>query len=289
MPSRGALSRARAVAANDPIAPMGPRLATWRHAQGNSPSMGPRLASRGSPAFAAADDVTAFLQWDRGSRAAEAAATTRDSPPPASFNGTAAREPRKRRRKRGEHTMKWFPSMGPRLASRGSGGFEARAGGERGPSMGPRLASRGSQRTGAIFKSRFGLQWDRGSRAAEALATASQVSPWLAFNGTAAREPRKLQAMVAHRIPRVAFNGTAAREPRKRQIRIVNWSSTCPSMGPRLASRGSPIGTPNGLKALLPSMGPRLASRGSEESAASNTEEDGPSMGPRLASRGSGI
>jgi len=83
-----------------------------------------------------------------------------------------------------------------------------------------------------------GLQWDRGSRAAEA-STVSLIRPGASsFNGTAAREPRKLaldeqdeidiylqwdRGSRAAEAPQpstawcavTSFNGTAAREPRK--------------------------------------------------------------------------
>jgi len=87
--------------------------------------------------------------------------------------------------------------------------------------MGPRLASRGS---GVKFvKLLFGqlLQWDRGSRAAEASSGLITPQMILPFNGTAAREPRK-RGMLPHAIANTApFNGTAAREPRKLAVRAL--------------------------------------------------------------------
>src|SRR5688572_14474202 len=58
-------------------------------------SMGPRLASRGGGIAAADQAAWGELQWGRGSRAAEARRRRERRTMRSSFNGAAAREPRR--------------------------------------------------------------------------------------------------------------------------------------------------------------------------------------------------
>ncbi len=226
------------------------------------PSMGPRLASRGcrrswneSPLWKTFNGAAAreprmrsispsrsyrsmALQWGRGSRAADAGTTTFGAFAPATFNGAAARE--------------------PRMLSFLGGIF---GGGK--PSMGPRLASRGCRSRQSGRSSSAGLQWGRGSRAADA--------PGI----------RRRRARVDS-----SFNGAAAREPRMPIRTAFCRVGDIPSMGPRLASRGCDTGTADQFAATAPSMGPRLASRGCALYRHRRRRAAAPSMGPRLASRG---
>ena len=105
--------------------------------------------------------------------------------------------------------------------------------------MGPRLASRGNVPVSAQASHAAGLQWGRGSRAAETAKLCGAADGTPAFNGAAVREPRKLLSTVPDikavclqwgRGSRAAetlalardrhqradpFNGAAVREPRK--------------------------------------------------------------------------
>jgi len=83
--------------------------------------------------------------------------------------------------------------------------------------MGPRLVSRGNYIGGWWF----GLHFD-------------------AFNGAAAREPRKSLEINGRPARCRPFNGAAAREPRKSlSPRAGQPLPRYPSMGPRLVSRGN--------------------------------------------------
>jgi len=86
---------------------------------------------------------------------------------------------------------------------------------------------------------KVGLQWDRGSRAAEARvpggrhqhAARPSMGPRLASRGS--------DEYLDYTDGQRTFNGTAAREPRKQLAWHVWIVARRPSMGPRLASRGS--------------------------------------------------
>jgi len=271
--------------------------------------MGPRLASRGSGLRRSSMIHEHSLQWDRGSRAAEATPRRSRQPLCGTFNGTAAREPRKP-----VSLRRAFPVC---AAFNGTAAREPRKRGQirkaavrPTPSMGPRLASRGSVVRSDHAADDFTLQWDRGSRAAEARHVATRHSQHRALQWD--RGSRAAEACCASLATTgfIAFNGTAAREPRKPEHRRRRRQPHGPSMGPRLASRGSEVVSlddvvivalqwDRGSRAaearrryrrfLLgnPSMGPRLASRGSGGGADLLDLPLGPSMGPRLASRGS--
>ena len=178
-------------------------------------SMGPRLASRGNQTAA-----TPGSQASRG------------------FNGAAAREPRKRRTRRGSRgpsqTLQW--GRGSRAAEtrwachmrpaalrfNGAAAREPRKPdhwvkgvGRCMASMGPRLASRGNDYGGVHWSTFPWLQWGRGSRAAETI--------------DAGQRRGGLQASMG---PRLASRGNA------RGVVICGPYPTA-SMGPRLASRGN--------------------------------------------------
>ena len=84
----------------------------------DGPSMGPRLASRGCWHDNFWGVCACDLQWGRGSRAADALIPRRDLRRRKAFNGAAAREPRMPLPPIRQKLVCW-PSMGPRLASRG--------------------------------------------------------------------------------------------------------------------------------------------------------------------------
>ena len=168
------------------------------------------------------------------------------------FNGAAAAKPRKHARRAGHRRQRRSaPSMEPRLRSRGSClmpvwqevtlriPFNGAAAAK------PRKLGRQSRRD-VDGRDQPALQWSRGCEAAEARATAA---------GPGAT------------IPIRAFNGAAAAKPRKHpdaSAVIGVRTTSCPSMEPRLRSRGSRRACAGALwRVSLPSMEPRLRSRGS--------------------------
>ena len=278
--------------------------------------MGPRLFSRGNSAAEAGGLGGVFgLQWGRGSSAAEMTRTdtlllglaaasmgprlfsrgnaisrpTSSSARP-SFNGAAALQPRK--------------SPPREVASRRT----ARA------SMGPRLFSRGNTAPNTFICDLNGLQWGRGSSAAEIRTQAksvvvpaqlqwgrgssaaeirfSEVTPRPVANALQWGRGSSAAEMTPESLPcgrmRRSFNGAAALQPRK-----FNWTmharprAVRASMGPRLFSRGNMCRSCkttarrfgfNGAAALQP--------RKSGDKALACPRLPYASMGPRLFSRG---
>ncbi len=177
------------------------------------------------------------------------------------FNGTAAREPRMR------SSMTAYSET---LST----------------SMGPRLASRGCYDAVHLPVLCFILQWDRGSRAADARTAGNNNRRKLHFNGTAAREPRMRQAPRAIRPGALDFNGTAAREPRMRR-RSSPRSASCRNFNGTAAREPR---MPRRTNHQLVGLDPLQWDRGSRAADAPQPPRARPreptSMGPRLASRG---
>ncbi len=250
-------------------------------------SMGPRLASRGNLLFFIAGTDHKMLQWGRGSRAAE----TKEN----EIMGKLAEA-----------------SMGPRLASRGNACGAGLCDGQASASMGPRLASRGNGLTALKTLDLCGLQWGRGSRAAETARRRSRRRRASGFNGAAAREPRKRIEVAALLLPESLQWGRGSRaaetlfsHPNTGAVDRLQWGrgsraaetygaaprpGTCPRLQWGRGSRAAetPRATDsairsrrfNGAAAREPRK-PLSARRARRRYAAS--------MGPRLASRGNMI
>ena len=152
-----------------------------------------------------ANQVSPFLrrglQWGRGFSAAE---RENDPPLPLPDFYTAA-------------------SMGPRLLIRGEKANKKAAEEAAKASMGPRLLSRGEAYAAASAPRRDRLQWGRGFSAAERNnAHAAALAAVSGFNGAAASQPRRVEAMNDRDNATVGFNGAAASQPRREYLRNSN-------------------------------------------------------------------
>ena len=98
----------------------------------------------------------------------------------------------------------------------------------------PRKQQTGPQQAGGSQS----LQWDRGSRAAEARTDREYDLGRRSFNGTAAREPRKLVGVVKYIVDLGLQWDRGSRAAEAQDDDLVAPVEP-PSMGPRLASRGS--------------------------------------------------
>ena len=133
------------------------------------PSMGPRPNGRGKFLAAELLGPRFYLQWGRGQTAAERSRSQRPRAASQTFNGAAAKRPRKDAYWASGPIRRVLPSMGPRPNGRGK------------CVLGYRLLRNGN------------LQWGRGQTAAESGGHGPRLHLFTnAFNGAAAKRPRKV-------------------------------------------------------------------------------------------------